>query len=125
MKNNKRANKGLTFLEVLTAILIMSVALVPILSWVPVSLRTKKKAENKMFAIFLAQSKLEELRIAALNNFSADYDASSVVFPAPYQNFRYTITDSADVGLKTLSVTVWSADEPNDKVILYTNIALR
>jgi len=125
LKNNKSTNKGFTFLEVLTAILIMSVALVPILSWVPVSLRMKKKAENKMFAIFLAQGRLEELRIAVLNNFSSDYDASNIVFPAPYQNFRYTITDSADAGLKTLSVTVWSMDEPNDKVILYTNIALR
>ncbi len=125
MKNKKSSNKGFTFLEVLAAILIMSAALVPILSWVPVSLQTKKKAENKMVAIFLAQSKFEELRIAALSNFTTDYDAANVAFPAPYQNFRYTITDDANVNLKTVSVRVWDKDQPNDKIIFYTRIAPR
>ena len=125
MKNYSRTNKGFTFLELLAAILIMSVALVPILSWVPVSLQTKRKAENKMIAIFLAQSKLEELRLAVLNNFSADYDAANVAFTSPYQDFRYTITDNANTNLKTVSIRVWNKNEPSDKVIFYTRLAPR
>lgn len=93
------------------------------MTWVPTTIQTKLKAERKTMAIFLCQSKIEELRYRLINDFTYQDNGNS--FNSPYQDFRYTITDNLDPNLKTISVHVWHIEKPEDEIILYTQIARR
>ncbi len=117
--------RGFTFLEVLAALVILSTALIPILTWVPVSIQSKLQAERKTTAIFLCQSKLEEVRYKTIKNFINNYNVGSVSFNPPYQDYRYTVNDNLDVNLKTISVKSWHIEKPQDETILYTQISRR
>ena len=124
-KLNTRLVRGFSFVELIAALVILSIALLPLLNWVPVSIQTKLKAERKTAAVFLAQGKIEELRTAIINNFGSDYNLNPTALDPPYQNFRYSITDDLDSDLKTISVKVWHIENPQDETILYTQIARR
>lgn len=116
---------GFTFLEVLATLVILSVALIPILTWVPLGIQSKIKAEQKTAAIFLCQAKLEDLHYQIIKNFTADYSQYNLSFGFPYQDFRYTVTDDLNSNLKTLSVEVWHAENPEDETVFYTQVARR
>jgi len=116
---------GFTLLEVLAALMILSVALIPIIAWVPASIQAKLKVERKTIAIFLCQAKIEELRPGIINNFNADYQVDAAAFVAPYQNFRYSVTDNLNPDLKTISVKVWHIENTQDETVFYTQIAGR
>ena len=88
-------------------------------------IQTKRKSEQQTVAVFLAQSKAEELRQNIIRDFSADYNANDVAFGTPYQDFRYTITDNRSPTLKDLSVKVWHIEYPDEEIIFYTQAALR
>lgn len=124
MRRFLKLKLGYTFLEVLMALTILSVALIPIMAWVPTSIQTKLQTERKTMAIFLAQSKVEELHYRAINNFT-NYSEGPLPFNSPYQNFSYTITDDVDSSLKTISVRVWHIEKPDDTTVFYTQIAKR
>jgi prepilin-type N-terminal cleavage/methylation domain-containing protein len=121
--------RGFTFLEVLAALVILSVALIPIMLWVPTSIQTKLQTERKTIAIFLCQSKIEELHYKIIKNFGTDYDQASTSFYPPYpdfKDFRYMVTDnSAGTYLKTISVSVWHTETPENATIFYTRVASR
>lgn len=121
----KLQKKGFTFLEVLATLIILSVALVPIMTWVPTVIQTKLKAERQTTAIFLCQGKVEELRTQIINNFNIDYTKGPTAFDSPYQDFYYNITDDFNPQLKTVSVKVWHKENPQDETIFYTQIAQR
>lgn len=116
---------GFTFLEVLAALVILSAALIPILTWVPVSIQSKLQAERKTTSIFLCQSKLEEVRYKVIKNFVNNYNAASLSFNSPYQNYKYTVSDNLDSNLKTISVKSWHIEKPQDETIFYTQISRR
>lgn len=107
------------------ALTILSVALIPIMAWVPTSIQTRLQTERKTTAIFLAQSKVEELHYKVINNFTTNYSEGPLPFNSPYQNFSYTITDNVDSSLKTISARVWHIEKPNDATAFYTQIAKR
>lgn len=117
--------RGFTLLEVIVAVAILSGALLPIISWMPQMIQTKRKSEQQTLAVFLAQSKVEELRQGVAQKFDADYKATEVAFGAPYQDFRYTITDNLNSTLKDISVKVWHIEHPDEEIIFYTQAALR
>ena len=124
MRRYPRVNKGFTFLEVLLASIILSVALLPIMTWVPVSIQTKLKAERKTTAIFLCQSKIEELRYKIIKDFNYAADNGGF-FISPYENFSYTVTYSVENNLKKISLKVWHIENPQDETTFYTQIARR
>ena len=117
--------RGFTFLEVLAALAILSIALVPIMTWVPSSIQAKRKASQQTTAIFLAQSKIEELHRDILNNFDFDYNVNNTAFSAPYQKFRYRVNDNLKPNLKTIKVRVWHVENPKGKIIFDTRVARR
>lgn len=125
MKSFFRFKAGFTLIELIATLAILSIALLPLLNWLPLSIQTQLKAERKTKAIFLAQGKLEELRTAVINNFDQDYNLNPAAFSPPYQNFRYSITDNLDTNLKTVSVRTWNIENPQDETIFYTQIARR
>jgi prepilin-type N-terminal cleavage/methylation domain-containing protein len=116
---------GFTFIEVLAAMVILSVALIPLLIWVPTSIQTKLQSERKTTAIFLAQGEIEELHYRIIKNFDRSYNASLISFSPPYQDFRYNVTDSAAGDLKTISVKAWHIEKPEDATIFSTQVARR
>lgn len=125
-KSYLRLKRGFTIIELIASLAILSIALLPLLNWLPISIQTQLKTERKTKAIFLAQGKLEELRTAIINNFDQDYNVlNPLAFNPPYQNFRYSITDDLDINLKTISVKAWHIENPQDETIFYTQIARR
>jgi prepilin-type N-terminal cleavage/methylation domain-containing protein len=126
LKKSLKSKTGFSFVEVLAALVILSAALIPIMLWVPTSIQTKLRTERKTTAIFLSQSKIEELRYKIIKNFNTDYDQASTPFNSPYQDFRYSVTDnSAGTYLKTISVSVWHTETPENATIFYTQVASR
>lgn len=124
-KKYLRFKTGFTLIELIAALVILSIALLPLLKWLPLSIQTQLKAERKTKAIFVAQGKIEELRTAILNNFDQDYNLDLSALNPPYQSFRYSITDNLDSDLKTISVKVWHIENPQDETIFYTQITRR
>jgi len=117
--------RGFTFLEVLAAIVILSVALIPIMTWVPTSIQTKLKTERQTSASFLCQSKIEELHYKLINNFTANYNVTSAPFNSPFQDYRYNVTVDSNTTLKTISVSVWHSETPLKKITYYAKVADR
>jgi len=116
---------GFTFIEVLMACLILAFALIPIMLWVPVSIQSKARTEQKTAGIFLAQAKIEELRAKVRDNFGNNFSVDSASFSPPYQDYRYTIVDDVYTYLKTISVQVWHVGRPQDNTTLYAQMAPR
>jgi len=125
LKRSLKPKKGFSFLEVLAALVILSAALIPIMLWVPTAFQSKLQTERKTTAIFLAQSKIEELHYRIIKNFSFNYNVTSSAFSSPYENYYYTVTDDLNSSLKTISVTVWHTEKPDDPTTFYTQIAKR
>ncbi|MFH0877014.1 MAG: type II secretion system protein [Candidatus Omnitrophota bacterium] len=125
MKRFPDCQKGFTFLEILAALVILSVALVPIMTWMPVNIQTRLAAEQRTTAIFLAQGLMEQLRYQIINNFTTPRNVTSQNFASPYQNYAYSVTDNQDANLKTISASVWHSEKPNAKTVFYTQVARR
>lgn len=125
MRRYLKSKSSFTFLEVLATLVILSIALIPILTWVPTSIQTKIKTERKTKAIFLCQSKIEELRYRIINDFSYSADTGGS-FNSPNQDFSYTVSyNLVGTSLKTISVKVEHIDNPGDETVFDTQIASR
>lgn len=124
-KSYFRFKIGFTLIELIATLVILSIALIPLLNWLPLSIQTRLKAERKTKAIFLAQGKIEQLRTAIINNFDQDCNSDPSAFNPPYQDFRYSITDDLNNNLKTVSVKTWHIENSRDETIFYTQIARR
>jgi len=129
LKKSLKTKTGFSFVEVLAALVILSAALIPIMLWIPTSIQTKLQTERKTIAIFLCQSKIEELHYKIIKNFDNSgnpngYSETSIPF-ANYQGFLYTVTDDRNATLKTISVKVWHIEKPQDATIFYTQVANR
>ena len=64
--NQKQSNKGFTLVEVLVAILILAIIVVPLLSAFVMSAKTNAKARQTLRATTLAQNVMEELKAYSL-----------------------------------------------------------
>jgi len=99
-----------------------------IMNWVPVAIQTKIKTERKTTAIFLAQEKIEDIKWSALANFNNNFNQSNPVsWSIPYNNYRWTANDTVDLiwSIKTISVSTWHKEEPENKVTFDTKISRR
>ena len=117
-------NHGLTLVEVLVAMVIIGVALVPVMSIFPAGLFTYTEAGADTLAINLAQGIMEEEVRAR------PYDAFVSRPAAPYQGFSYhteIIVDVIDAErrLKEVWVAVWPSDNPEDRTELVTLVSGR
>ena len=72
--NHKQSNKGFTLVEVLVAIVILAIIVVPLLSAFVVSARTNAKARQTMRATTLAQNIMEELKAHSLETSADNYN---------------------------------------------------
>lgn len=120
-----KSKKGLTLVEIILTVLIMSFGIVPIMDLAPTILRTSIGIEETTESIFLAIQKIEETRGKILHNFNKDYNESGTPFSSPHDKYKYAITDNLNPDIKTIEVNVWHIDKPDSKFILYTKIAER
>jgi len=129
LRRSLKIKSGFTFLEILAALVILSVALIPIMTWVPTSIQTKLRNARTTTAIFLCQNKIEELHYKIIKSFSTNYNQAPTSYDPPYpdfKDFRYSVTDnSAGAYLKTISVSVWHTETPENATIFYTQVASR
>lgn len=127
-----RNERGLTYLEILATILIMSIALIPIMRIMPEGMKATRRVERLTRANFLGQSKMDEIRSQILGTnpnygFSKDYNKSATAFPNPddppdpHFKYKYTVTDDQGAGIKELKVTVWFDENGNDEPDTYSD----
>jgi prepilin-type N-terminal cleavage/methylation domain-containing protein len=121
---NKR--RGFSLLEILVAIVVVSVGTLAIINWMPLALRTKTNLEKRTKALFLAQEKIEEIKSRAVANFT-DYviQDSQAIWPSPYDTFLWTASDDQGDNIRVISVTVWEIEDADNKITFDTKIALR
>ena len=72
--NHKQLNKGFTLVEVLVAITVLSIILVPLLSAFVVAANTNAKARQTLRATTLAQNVMEELKAYSLEDSANQYN---------------------------------------------------
>ena len=128
----ERLESGYTLLEILVAISILSIVLIPLMEMLPRTLLMSSQLERETKVAFLAQRKVEDVKCRAIYDFSVDYTESAAAFPAPDSSYKYTVSDDQGAEIKEIAVTVWY-DEDNDnsvggdeeQIVLYTKFAKR
>lgn len=118
-------NKGLTLLEIVLAVLIMSSGIILIMRFAPTILHVRSKMDEYTLSTFLAVQKMERLRGEILNDFDGEYNEGEAPFSSPYDKYRYSVLVDTNPDIKTVEVEVWHIDKPDSKVTLDTKIAKR
>lgn len=118
--------KGFTFLEILVMVVVISVGLIGIMNWVPVAIQTKIKVEQRTRAILLAQGEMEKAKRRVLSNEFSWTASGCNNEPWTLGNFSglNSICRETD-NLKTITVTAWHMEIPNDITTLDTKVARR
>ncbi|MFH1798123.1 MAG: type II secretion system protein [Candidatus Omnitrophota bacterium] len=101
---NKR---GFTLIEVLAAIVLIMLALIPIMVIVPQMIENSLNTQRLTTVIFLAEGKMEEVRRDAINNFVSSQDKPVTAFALPYAEYKYTVTDNEGAGIKIIQIRAW------------------
>ena len=123
---------GYTLLEIIMAISILSIALIPLMEMLPQALLLDAQLERETKIAFLAQRRSEAVKSRAIYDFAQDYTESATAFPLPDSAFKYTVSDDQGAEIKEIAVTVWydgdgddSVGEDEEQIILYTKFAKR
>jgi Tfp pilus assembly protein PilV len=133
----------LSLVEVVVAMAIVTIALLPLMSMLPMQSMSQARAERLTTTTILAQSKLEEVRSAFNADFSAPL-ASGGICPGGqaagdfasqgYPRYRYTVrvTDVRPNMLRAIRVSAWhdadgdrQVDPGEREVKLVTQVARR
>ena len=110
---------GYTLLEIIVAISILSIALIPLMEMLPSAMVLETQLERETKAAFLAQQKLEEVKGKALYNFDQDRSEAAAAFPSPDSHFKYTVSDDQGTEIKEIEVNVWHDENSNGKMDSY------
>lgn len=137
-----RDDSGFTLIEVLIAIVLVSVALIALAGLLTTTLKSTNLGKNVTVAVNLAQQKMEDIRRAAAVNFDSVTDSVSASDPIAgsnpdqvedngaitgYASFRrevYITDGSAPVNSKDVTVrVVWNDVMGAHKTLLRTTLA--
>jgi len=131
-------NKGFTLVEVLLAITLLGIALIPIIQSMPSIYRVNRDMIIENTMSFYAQDKLEEVKSAIISDFDTDRTQTSQVVSGE-TNYRYNIIDDGgtDIGgdankdIKIITVQMWYGGEEStyadagNKIELKTKVSKR
>ncbi|MBI2870446.1 MAG: hypothetical protein HYY14_01920 [Candidatus Omnitrophica bacterium] len=118
-----KKESGLTFLEILMTIVVLTVALIPIMQIAPFGVRNARNIERLTHCVFLAQVKVDEIRNRAIDSYTnggAGYDESATAFSSPYATYKYTVADNEAADIKNITVTVWYDEDGDGTVDSYS-----
>jgi prepilin-type N-terminal cleavage/methylation domain-containing protein len=133
----RRAETGLTLVEVLAAVAILGVAVTPIMGMLTRGLGASRRGEGLSRSLVLAESKYEQLKSRIQSTvppygYAVDYNQGVTAFPAPDNLYKSTVTDDRAAALRTLRITVWcdengsnTVDGSEIPVVLTTRVADR
>lgn len=124
--------KGFTLIEVLAAIILIAVALIPIMTIVPQMIENSLNTEKLTKVIFLAEKMMEETKRDAINDYdNFDGNASATKFD-PSEDYKYKVSDDRGSGIRVIQIEVWhdedgnnAADSGEQSITLNTKIADR
>lgn len=132
-------NKGFTLVEVLLAVTLLGIALIPIIQSMPSIYRVNRDMIIENTMSFYAQDKLEEVKSALISNFNAYTDnLLSQVVPGE-TNYRYNVKNDGEIDIngdgvkdvKVITVQMWYGDDEStfesagNKIELKTKISRR
>lgn len=122
-----RSKRGMTLAEIILAVMVMALAIVPIMNMAPAILGTSADVEEMTDTTFLVTQKMEEVRGRVMNSFDSFgeglNEASS--FPAPYNDYSYTVSVDTDPNIKTILAEAWHNDSSGRTVRLATKVVRR
>jgi len=107
--------KGLTLVEVLFAVIILAVALIPMLTMFTTSERFNAGARKMSTAVNLAQGRLEELKNTPFRDIADVTPATP--FPSPHAAYRYAVDVDQAGDLKTVTVAVYYREGETDRQV--------
>lgn len=110
--------KGLTLVEVLFAVIILAVALIPMLTMFTTGERFNAGARKMSTAVNLAQGKLEELKNTPFKDITDVTPATP--FLSPNAAYRYVIDVDQTGDLKTVTVAVYYREGETDRQVTLT-----
>jgi Tfp pilus assembly protein PilV len=124
-----RRRKGLSIIEVVTASVLLIVAMVPILRSLTKAHMYSVEVVTKTQSLILAQKKLDEIKASSVYHYSDSFTASDTVLTGSY---LCDVTDDGDSTLRTVTVSA-GFDQDGDsalssgeyEVTLATKIAKR
>ena len=123
MKMLFQNERGMSLIEVLVAVLILGLALVPLMSTFASGSLFATRARHEVKALNLAQSKLEEIK-----NLPAS-SVASVTSPAAFPGnpgYSYQLSVAGGVyNLKTVTVSVYYQDGSTPKELVLTTEKLK
>lgn len=115
MKLNKK-DAGFTFLEVMVAILVLTIGIVAVLQIFPVGFSVEKASQMRTQGSLLAQEKIEEFTAKAYQSLAVGI-VTEAVLPSPFEKFsretKINYVDAglqeagSDTGLKKIEITVF------------------
>ena len=114
-------NSGFTLIEVLVAMLILTVGLLGMAALITGIINSNKLSNRISTATVLAQDKMEDIKSVVYSNAVSETRA---FLPSPYDKYERKVTvldDSPDTNMKTVTVTVYW--ESSKSVILQTILA--
>jgi len=124
MSRSKHNDKGFTLIEVLIAIVILSVGLLGMASLTVAIIQGNKFSNDLTTATTLAQDKMEDIRRLGYSNVTAETKAACA---SPYSEYERKVEVSADdpaAGMKTVTVTAyWQSTVKEHSVELKTILA--
>lgn len=111
---------GFTMIEVLGAIVILAITIVPLLGLFAMAPALHLQREELTRAAFLAQVRTEEVRDNLIGSFGGDFNKPNGAagdfhvddgFEPSDSRYKYTISHNDDDELKDVTVTVWHDDD--------------
>ena len=100
------SKKGLTLIEVLVAVLILGIVIVPLAGFISISSQRARRTAVERQAIALAESRMESLRQSSFVGFRLLAGDEDVVVEGEHGQFRIVTRASYDVDLEITRVTV-------------------
>jgi len=116
MRRLRDNNSGFTLIEVLAAMLILSVGLLGIAALITGIISSNKLSNRISTATVIAQDKMEQIRMTGysgmpVSDTTTTEDYNSITNYSLYKRVTFTEVANPDAGMKKITVTVsWDAD---------------
>jgi type IV pilus assembly protein PilV len=120
--NLLRKPKGFTLIEVLIALVILSISLLALAGFMVTTTKNNAFGAHMTEATTFAQDKLEELKISQWENMVSGSDQRKGSTGINYSR-NWTVAESETRDLRTITITINWSDRFNHSIKLFTVIA--